>query len=206
MGISRDGSLSALSFPQQPLNSHLPSQNHPLEALLKKQSGTSLQQNSSSYGSGKNPPLWKKIQSPSPKKDYKGVVTPDTSRTQYPPSNTISRKKIWKPKKRNRRMVPGADVGLEETCRRALCGLVGRLSYPYLPETKMDDWFKQKWAPLLGYVLEIFFLKKGWWRMVVNTLADANLLLKNILDQWGLQFYDQKMESGLRPKNRILPV
>jgi hypothetical protein len=28
-----------------------------------------------------------------------------------------------------RRMVLGSDIGLEETCRMALCGLVGRFSY-----------------------------------------------------------------------------
>jgi len=128
------------------------------------------------------------------------VVTPDTSRTQYPPSNTISRKKIWKPKKRNRRMVPGADVGLEETCRLALYGLVGRLSYPYIVETKIDDWFKKKWAPLLGYVPGIFCLTKGWWRLVVKTPMYVDLLLRKIWMNGGSCFIIKIWRVAFDPK------
>lgn len=35
----------------------------------------------------------------------------------------------WKSNKVLRRMVLGSDIGLEETCRMELCGLVGRFSY-----------------------------------------------------------------------------
>jgi hypothetical protein len=37
-------------------------------------------------------------------------------------------------------MVLGSDVGLEETCRLALCGLVGRLSYSYLFNSPVLEW------------------------------------------------------------------
>jgi hypothetical protein len=36
-------------------------------------------------------------------------------------------------------MVLGAEVGLEETCRLALCGLVGRLSYSYLADRPVSN-------------------------------------------------------------------
>jgi hypothetical protein len=35
----------------------------------------------------------------------------------------------WKANKVVKRMVLGSDIGLKETCRLALCGLVGRISY-----------------------------------------------------------------------------
>jgi hypothetical protein len=62
------------------------------------------------------------------------------------------RKKVWKENKHVRRMVLGADVGLEETCRLALCGLVGRLSYSYLASSPVFEWMTISWKPLLGYV------------------------------------------------------
>jgi hypothetical protein len=42
------------------------------------------------------------------------------------------RRRQWKANKVLKRMVLGSDIGLEETCRLALCGLVGRFSYSYI--------------------------------------------------------------------------
>jgi hypothetical protein len=52
-------------------------------------------------------------------------------------------------------MVLGADVGLEETCRLALCGMVGRLSYSSLADTPITAWVHKTWTPILGYVPEM---------------------------------------------------
>jgi hypothetical protein len=58
-------------------------------------------------------------------------------------------------------MVLGADVGLKETCKLALCGLVGRLSYSYLADRPVLDWVLQNWVPILGYAEEMLYLTKG---------------------------------------------
>jgi len=78
-----------------------------------------------------------------------------------------------------RRMVLGADVGLEETCILALCGLVGRLSYAYLATEPFNDWMARTWVPILGYKPELHFLTKGWMGFVCKIPDDATLLLNN---------------------------
>jgi len=70
-------------------------------------------------------------------------------------------------------------VGLEETCRIALCGLVGRLSYAYLVTESFTIWMERTWIPVLGYKLELHFLTKGWMGFVFKSLEDATLLLNN---------------------------
>jgi hypothetical protein len=87
------------------------------------------------------------------------------------------RKRVWKENKRVRRMVLGSDVGLEETCRLALCGLVGRLSYSYLANSHVSDWIVKTWVPILGYAPEILYLTKGWMGFICKTPEDASLLL-----------------------------
>jgi hypothetical protein len=48
-------------------------------------------------------------------------------------SQSVSyRRKLWKANKKAKHLVLGNDVGLEDTCRMALCALVGRLSYKSL--------------------------------------------------------------------------
>jgi hypothetical protein len=59
-------------------------------------------------------------------------------------------------------MVLGDDVGLEETCRLALSGLLGRLSYSYLADNSVTAWVHKTWKPILGYIPEIHYLMKGW--------------------------------------------
>jgi hypothetical protein len=87
------------------------------------------------------------------------------------------RKKAWKPNKKLRRMVLGADVGLQETCRLAMCGLVGRLSYAYLSDCSVSAWMQKTWKPILGYLPEIHYLMKGWIGFICRTPEDATLLL-----------------------------
>jgi hypothetical protein len=87
------------------------------------------------------------------------------------------RKKVWRPNKKVRRMVLGDDVGLEETCRLSLCGLVGRLSYSYLADRPVSDWVLLNWVPILGYALEMLHLTKGWMGFIFKSLEDASLLL-----------------------------
>jgi hypothetical protein len=58
-------------------------------------------------------------------------------------------------------MVLGVDIGLKETCRLVLCGLVGILSYMYLCKVSLLVWVEQTWGHSLGYVLEIVYLTKG---------------------------------------------
>jgi hypothetical protein len=74
-------------------------------------------------------------------------------------------------------MVLGSDVGLEETCRMALCGLIGRLSYNYLSKEPVSVWIDKHWVPLLGYAPEILYLTKGWLGFICKTPEDATLLL-----------------------------
>jgi hypothetical protein len=61
------------------------------------------------------------------------------------------RKKLWNSNRSKRRMVMGADIGLEETCNLALCALVGRLSYRSLCKKSLPAWVMSTWTPLLGY-------------------------------------------------------
>jgi hypothetical protein len=67
-----------------------------------------------------------------------------------PPSRqTGFRKRVWKPNKRDRRMTLGDDVGLENTCRLAMCGLVGRLTYSYLNDIYVSDWVTKNWTTMV---------------------------------------------------------
>ena len=78
-----------------------------------------------------------------------------------------------------KRMVLGSDIGLEETYRLALCGLVGRLSYNELCKVSLHVWVEQTWAPILGYVPEILFLTKDWLGFIFKSPDDLTLLLSN---------------------------
>jgi hypothetical protein len=93
------------------------------------------------------------------------------------PSLIGNRKRAWKPNKRVRRMVLGDDVGLEETCKIALCGMVGRLAYSYLADRPISDWVLQNWAPILGYAPKILYLTKGWMGFICKSSEDVSLLL-----------------------------
>jgi hypothetical protein len=71
-------------------------------------------------------------------------------------------------------------VGLEDTCRMALCSLVGRLSYKSLSKGSLEEWIKHQWVPLLGYYPEVIFLTKGWLGFICNSPEDATLLLSSL--------------------------
>jgi hypothetical protein len=112
------------------------------------------------------------------KSGYKGGGQSISFRNSKIPTNwTGVRRRVWKPNKRIRRMVLGLDVGLEETCRLAMCGLVGRLSYSYLVDSPVRGWITKSWVPILGYEPEMFVLTKGWMGFVCKTPEDADLLL-----------------------------
>jgi hypothetical protein len=53
-------------------------------------------------------------------------------------------------------MILGEDVNLEDATRLSLCGVVGRLTYPYLYKGNFLKWIEQQWITLLGYSLEFF--------------------------------------------------
>jgi hypothetical protein len=87
------------------------------------------------------------------------------------------RRRQWKENKVIKRMVLGSDIGLEETCRLALCGLVGRLSYCNLCKVSLPVWVEQTWFPLLGYAPEVLFLTKGWFGFIFKSSDDLTQLL-----------------------------
>jgi hypothetical protein len=76
-------------------------------------------------------------------------------------------------------MVLGSDIGLEDTCRLALCGPVGRFAYGNLCKEKLLVWVEQVWVPILGYTPEIIYLTKGWLGFICKSPEDAKLLLEN---------------------------
>jgi hypothetical protein len=75
-------------------------------------------------------------------------------------------------------------VALEETCRLALCGLVGRLSYSYLENRSIEEWMVSSWKPILGYVPEVLYLTKGWLGFICKSPEDASLLLNRFYGSW----------------------
>lgn len=96
-----------------------------------------------------------------------------------------------------RRLVLGAGVGLEDSCRMAICGLVGRLAYNNLSMEIFSVWIEWVWVPVFGYLPEVIFLTKGWIGIIIATLEDAELLLRRkwvngnssfMLKRWGLAF------------------
>jgi hypothetical protein len=120
--------------------------------------------------------------------------------TQNVPNRIGFQKKVWKPNKRIQRMVLGMDIGLEETCRLALYGLVGILSYSYLANSAIVAWMEKTWKPFLGYVPEVIYLTKGWMGFICKSFEDASLLLSRfwvlgsnilMLKRWRVDFNPQ---------------
>jgi hypothetical protein len=87
------------------------------------------------------------------------------------------KRKLWKANKAAKKLLLGSDVGLEETCRMALCGLVGRVSYHYLAQEPLQAWMEKYWAPTLGYSSEVLYLVKGWLGFICRTPEDTTLLM-----------------------------
>jgi hypothetical protein len=103
-------------------------------------------------------------------------------------------------------MVLGSDVGLEETCRLALCGLVGRLSYSYLANSPMSDWITKNWVPVLGYAPELLCLTKGWMGFICKSLEDADILLKKLWVIGGSNLMLKRWRVAFDPRTETLPV
>jgi hypothetical protein len=113
------------------------------------------------------------------------------------PHSTGIQRKAWKTNRKVRKMVLGSDVGLEEACRFALYGVVGRFAYSYLSNVNISVWIKEQWAPLLGYSSDILYLTKGWMGFICKTPEDATRLLENswvnggsnlMLKRWRVDF------------------
>jgi hypothetical protein len=101
------------------LDTFLPSRAETTLGLRKPLSGYSLQKAEGSF-----------VSLPSSLK-AKGIATIRKGRRQ------------WATKKTIRRMVLGSDIGLEDTCRMALCGIVGRFAYSNLNAEKLSVWLER---------------------------------------------------------------
>jgi hypothetical protein len=111
-------------------------------------------------------------------------------------------------------MVLGSDIGLEETCRMDLCGLVGRFSYNNMCKTPLPIWVEQVWLPLLGYTPKILYLSKGWFGFLCKSSEDASLLLDSrwvnggsslMLKRWRVTFDPVTEYFSLRHMWVLLP-
>jgi hypothetical protein len=94
------------------------------------------------------------------------------------------------------------------------CALVGRFSYKRLSPQPLDDWIKSKWFPLLGYLPEVQYLKKGWLCFHCKSPEDATLLLSSLwvyggsslmLKRWRLAFNPDTEFFQLRHLWVLLP-
>jgi hypothetical protein len=111
-------------------------------------------------------------------------------------------------------MVLGSNIGLEDTCRMALCGLVGRFAYGNLCEEKLIVWMERVWSPVLGYVPEVFYLTKGWMGFLCNYPEDVVILLgmnwvngasNLMLKRWWIAFNPDTEYFSLRHIWVLLP-
>jgi len=91
----------------------------------------------------------------------------------------ITYRKQWKALKEVKRMVLGTDIGLVDTCRLTLYGLVGRFAYQSLSVEKLTVWLKQIWVTAIGYVLNMYSLSKGWIGFLCRSPKDAATLLNS---------------------------
>lgn len=68
--------------------------------------------------------------------------------------DTLPRKevKVWKLKRQRRRLVIGMDVGLQDTCQRSLCALVGCFVYKTCCAIPFAEWMRSHWTSICGYV------------------------------------------------------
>jgi len=85
--------------------------------------------------------------------------------------------KVWKPKHTKRKLVLGMDIGLEESFTLSLCALVGRLACRSRCSTAMEEWVKQNWHLMLGYIPELVSLPRGWSGFVFKNPKDTEKVL-----------------------------
>jgi hypothetical protein len=88
-------------------------------------------------------------------------------------------------------------VGFENLVMLSACTLVGRFSYKRMCTQPLEDWLKNMWLPVLGYLPQFQYLKKGWICFHCNSSDDASLLLSKLwiyggsslmLKRWRLAF------------------
>jgi hypothetical protein len=103
----------------------------------------------------------------------------DTQRVPLPTNTDPHSRKVWKASRKSKRLVLGDGVGLEDLCKMSTSALVGRVSYKSLSSQPLEEWIKSSWLPLLGYTLEVLFLKKGWLCFICKSPDDASLLLSS---------------------------
>jgi hypothetical protein len=99
----------------------------------------------------------------------KGVLSPGSLRKPHKqPHPTGVRRKLWKANRKVKRMVLGSDVGLEETCRMALCGLVDKISYNCLSKGPVSAWIEKNGFLYWVMFLKSFILLKDGWVLFVK--------------------------------------
>lgn len=59
-------------------------------------------------------------------------------------------------------MVLGEGVGLTKVVDLSLFALVGRFDYRSMVKCNVAWWVEERWRPVLGFVLMVITLIKGW--------------------------------------------
>jgi hypothetical protein len=93
-------------------------------------------------------------------------------------------------------------------------GLVGRFGYGALGARDISVWMEENWSPILGYVLEVFVLIKGWYCFLFKDGGDAELILQSkwvvragslMLKRWHTTFNPIKEKICFRHLWVLLP-
>jgi hypothetical protein len=109
----------------------------------------------------------------------------------------------WSSNKVVKKMVLGSDVGLEDTCRLALCRLVGRFAYGNMCKEKLPAWMERVWVPVLGYNPELIYLTKGWLGFICRSPEDVELLLKSRWVNGGSSLMLKKWRVAFDPETEF---
>jgi len=130
-------------------------------------------------------------------KDDRGTVSSPSRFKATSLATILKCRRQWETNKLVKRMVLGSDIGLKDTCRMVLYGLVGRFAYSNMCAEKLLVWLEQVWLPVLGYAPEVYLLTKGWIGFPCNgpedvaTLIDVKSVSGNnifMLMQWRVAF------------------
>ena len=85
--------------------------------------------------------------------------------------------KVWKPKRTKCSLVLGMDIGLEDSCSLTMCVLVGRMAYRHYCKSSVAEWMKASWEPIMGYLVELLTLPRGWFSFVFKSPEDSTKIL-----------------------------
>jgi hypothetical protein len=77
--------------------------------------------------------------------------------------------KIIKEKRGSVKMVVDEDIPVSEVLRYTCRTLVGRFLGKHAGEKATHCWMELQWKPLLGYVLEVHVLMRGWITFIVGS-------------------------------------